>query len=782
MTDSLWERLEQGGNLWLQGPPGSAVNSLLCQMIERWKRQKPGRLVKLRFGSPWEESDLAQLGEGSHAPQESDALVLTDFRPTHESLGTLDLLVAQGWKRVLISSCFDPPIGMAAHVEVTVLTLDQSTALISGRLGRDCVTTQPIKALAQKIGGSYEAALSAAELIQLIPPGDIERFTSDAFRVFDLSPRRDLLAQETLSCLEVLSKEEASAAMQWAAWGVPMTSEVLEDLLGRTGPALAASLVKLHLAQQKGREVRLLPHFVWAVRRSEPLVPALVEEAWRSLIMWMLARCGEDDFAFALVFERRSASTIDWVQAWKQAAEMAQGLGFSEAEQCDLKLMAACHGVMGDCHADAEAIISDSRSQGGDDSSLKWQIIEGVLKSFLGEAEEAAALLRKGAEKARRQGSLMLEAAACFRLGYCLLDQGQIAASSSALRQGISAARAGAEVLLPKLMDLYAFIAGLQGRSEESLQLQLESLRAWERSDLSCAGPLARLAYGLVCWIRGHPDQAEQEVSSAIEGLVEEELLDDAVMGFATSAAAAVARGAMTQALHYVACAESHARTKGSTLTMVWSNVTRCWALMALGRIHEAESLMKDLGLQALAGRHRLFFPAILALYAGRASLMGEHRLAVMLEGAAESERKRNQRVISPSEQMALGHFLASSHMALFPEEAAACLAEGAWISAEEAVSILLLDRWLLNQPEDAPLRFKRRTQLGRREEEVLELLAQGCSNPQIAAVFAVSVGTVKKQVHVLKRKLNCDSRISLMHAGQRLAQSRDSHPPAKSR
>lgn len=769
LTELIWARMELGGILWLQGPPGSSLPHLLSRIAAKWRKSMPGALCHLQCDDITARSDLDLALQSLSSPREGDALILHQLDPSLALPGLFSNIIGRGWKSVLVTSAFDAPVGLPDHFVVPPLSIDQTLDLIESGSGDEGGAEESKIALAHAIGGSYGAALSAAELLELAPPAEVEGLCSDVFRIFDLSPRNGLLMDEALECLERLSGQEAVAAVKWGLWGVPLSPEALTSLFGESGLSLADSLVKLHLAQPLGRRVRPLPHWVWAVRRRESEKPSLEAEAWGGLTQWMVEQSGDDHLALALCFERRSASSPAWVQAWSKAAKMAGHLGFTESERTDLKLMAACHAAMGDDLEQAELLINSIQDAERNPRAPDLQVVLGTLKHLQGRAEEGAKLLRAGVEAAKSQGRKALQAAACYRLGFCLLDLGQVVASSSALRQGIDAASLGGLQILPKLMDLQAFVVGLQGRGEESLKIQLESVRAWELSDLSCAASLAKLGYGQVCWLRGLPDQAESEIAAATVGLIEEELLDDAVTGFSISAAAAMARGGAALALGFVERAARLGRVEGSSIALEWGKVTRCWALMALGRFPEADALMEKLSHHVLMDRHRLLFPAIVALYAARASLKGEHLLAVLLIGAADSERKRTSRQISQGEQMVLSHFLGASRIALYPDEYAAFEAAGSLISAEEAISLLLLDRRLVDCPEGGALRPKKLTQLGEREREVLQLLGEGLTNTQMAEVLEVTLGTIKRQVHSLKSKLKSGSRVSLMHAAQRV-------------
>jgi LuxR family maltose regulon positive regulatory protein len=67
------------------------------------------------------------------------------------------------------------------------------------------------------------------------------------------------------------------------------------------------------------------------------------------------------------------------------------------------------------------------------------------------------------------------------------------------------------------------------------------------------------------------------------------------------------------------------------------------------------------------------------------------------------------------------------------------------------------LDAELVAPPSAAP---SRNGQLTRREHEVLELMAQGCSNAEIAARLVISLSTAKLHVHHVLEKLGAKSRL----------------------
>jgi DNA-binding NarL/FixJ family response regulator len=76
---------------------------------------------------------------------------------------------------------------------------------------------------------------------------------------------------------------------------------------------------------------------------------------------------------------------------------------------------------------------------------------------------------------------------------------------------------------------------------------------------------------------------------------------------------------------------------------------------------------------------------------------------------------------------------------------------------AMELLTRLIADK---HHRRGTPPKLARPTRLSQRELEVLELLAQGHSNQQIATDLSISVSTVKNHVHHIIRKLEVSDRV----------------------
>lgn len=71
-----------------------------------------------------------------------------------------------------------------------------------------------------------------------------------------------------------------------------------------------------------------------------------------------------------------------------------------------------------------------------------------------------------------------------------------------------------------------------------------------------------------------------------------------------------------------------------------------------------------------------------------------------------------------------------------------------------------LLERFVSTEPDPPTSPSTTLDALSEREREVLELIARGCSNDEIAASLYVSVATVKSHVHSVFRKLQARDRV----------------------
>ncbi len=86
---------------------------------------------------------------------------------------------------------------------------------------------------------------------------------------------------------------------------------------------------------------------------------------------------------------------------------------------------------------------------------------------------------------------------------------------------------------------------------------------------------------------------------------------------------------------------------------------------------------------------------------------------------------------------------------------------------------------WTAHMPArgDALLRPAETPRLTRRELQVMDLIAEGCSNKDIAVQLGIAIHTVKTHVHNLLLKLGLRTRLEVavrVHAARREARHRE--------
>jgi predicted ATPase/DNA-binding CsgD family transcriptional regulator len=152
--------------------------------------------------------------------------------------------------------------------------------------------------------------------------------------------------------------------------------------------------------------------------------------------------------------------------------------------------------------------------------------------------------------------------------------------------------------------------------------------------------------------------------------------------------------------------------------------------------------------------------PAIagsLEAVAGVLAAAGHHRQAARLLGAAEALRRRGGYARASWEAPSCRRLRSSLAEALPAAEYRRALAEGEALPLEQA------------QAEAAdgppPARGTNGRSLTRREQEVAGLVAEGLTNPEIAARLVISLETVKTHVSHILAKLGMQGRWELAHA-----------------
>jgi predicted ATPase/DNA-binding CsgD family transcriptional regulator len=175
-------------------------------------------------------------------------------------------------------------------------------------------------------------------------------------------------------------------------------------------------------------------------------------------------------------------------------------------------------------------------------------------------------------------------------------------------------------------------------------------------------------------------------------------------------------------------------------------------------RLEEGVRLMQEMTLAPSS-------TPVLHYLAGLTATEGDMAGALKLAGAAVGHRKVLGGRLLPPELALLERRLLPAYQALGPVAAEAAWNEGAAMSLDEALHIALRDgvsggdvqgsRPTAATGEPAP-------GLTHREREVVQLIAQGFSNPQIATTLVISRRTVERHVENMLRKLQLTGRSQL--------------------
>ena len=204
-------------------------------------------------------------------------------------------------------------------------------------------------------------------------------------------------------------------------------------------------------------------------------------------------------------------------------------------------------------------------------------------------------------------------------------------------------------------------------------------------------------------------------------------------------------------------------------------------ARLTLGRLAAARGEWTDAQQHALAhldacveGGHATYVPACLDALAEVAAGLGADEDAVRLFAAAERARGEIGAVRVPPEEEHWGAIEARLREALGDEAYQAARAQGAELSTEEALEWARRARGPRSRPPGGW------DSLTPTEARVVELVAEGLTNPQIAERMFVSTETVKTHLAHIFRKLEVHSRAELTARGCRAAKGPEltSPPP----
>jgi DNA-binding CsgD family transcriptional regulator len=153
----------------------------------------------------------------------------------------------------------------------------------------------------------------------------------------------------------------------------------------------------------------------------------------------------------------------------------------------------------------------------------------------------------------------------------------------------------------------------------------------------------------------------------------------------------------------------------------------------------------------------RAFLPLLLEAFAVQAAASAESARALRLAAVASSLREQMDVLCPPIWLPRLNGWLASARSALGEQAGAEAWQAGLGLSPEAAIAEALEPP--RTRPDQPPLPVAARTGLTRRESEVLQLVAGGATNKEIANQLTLSVATVERHIANLYAKIGARGR-----------------------
>ncbi len=394
---------------------------------------------------------------------------------------------------------------------------------------------------------------------------------------------------------------------------------------------------------------------------------------------------------------------------------------------------------------------------------LAWSL--GDNPAALRQLSQSVTLSRKLEDEPELAGSLGI-------LGLVLLEQGEQAAGQSCVEEDLTLCRR-----LSRTWDLVRLLlnAGLTANRQGNY---LQAAAFFEEGL-----PLARelgdrylIAYGLTYagTVASQQGDDTRAVAMMQEGLTfARELGDKRFLadGLNNLGYTVFLQGDLAQAEAMAKEALTIARELGHKPSLVTTLGTLADIVLAQGNAKQAEALYLESFSLALKDGYVVWAGYSLIGLVRVAQAQGKYVRAVRLLGAAESLIDVNKH-LAPVELVAYERDVANLRAKLGEEVFAAAWAQGRSMTPEQALAAQ--EQAIFPEPvpaipqsltdEKSPLAPKPTYPAGltTREMEVLRLVAQGMTNPQIAERLILSFHTVNAHVRSIYNKLNVNSRSAL--------------------
>ncbi len=390
----------------------------------------------------------------------------------------------------------------------------------------------------------------------------------------------------------------------------------------------------------------------------------------------------------------------------------------------------------------------------------------GWLTFLQGDKAQARVLNEECLALGRELGDTWLIAFALRTLGWLAKDQGQYEQATTLLQQSLTLAHAVGDLfLVSDSMAGLAFVAWGQGDYARATALLEQGLAyaqklgftggiAWELCDL-----------GEMAYHQGDYTRAAALLAQSLTIRRKLGNQEDVAWTLHCLGQAALAQGDDRAAQTYLEERLQIMQERGNKQGIAASLTNLALVIHAQGNVTQAQALLEESLTLVQELDNRVGIATVLDGVAVLALAKGYPARAARLGGAADTIRATTGAIRSPSEVLSLlnrplyERTVAGARCQVGEARFMAAWAEGRAMTLEQAVAYALDQPMALQTAQPSPPSPAYPAGLTAREVEVLRLVAQGLTNPQVADKLVISPHTVNVHLRSIYGKLGVTSR-----------------------
>jgi ATP/maltotriose-dependent transcriptional regulator MalT len=312
-------------------------------------------------------------------------------------------------------------------------------------------------------------------------------------------------------------------------------------------------------------------------------------------------------------------------------------------------------------------------------------------------------------------------------------------------------------------LQVLGSIARERGGYEQAETYHRESLAIWQRlgEERDAARSLNYL--GFVAWLRGEHDRATKLCNETLEIFRRLGDAEGTVWALINLGSAALYRGAERRARELLEESLELSRRTGFREGVGWSLNQLGVICYRRGDSARASEMLREslIAHWDLGDRWRM--ASVLEALAEVACSQGHLERAARLFGAAEALREAIGAPVPPCERPERDRCVAAANAGMSEEAFSAARALGRAAKLQETVS------YAREVPRERPKPTAAPGVLSARELEVLRLVAEGLTNPQVAERLYLSPRTVGQHLRSVYRKLEVPSRAAAVRRADEL-------------